>query len=57
MINLAQARDEIRLEFGLVDELTAELFAITVFLCDDFLRIKEANSSAAFKCFFPLSSS
>jgi hypothetical protein len=47
MANLIQTRREIRIELGLVDELAAELFAMTVFLCDDFLRLKEANSPAA----------
>jgi hypothetical protein len=43
----AQTRHELRVELGLVDELAAELFAMTVFICDDFLRLKEASSSAA----------
>jgi hypothetical protein len=45
--NQAQTVHEIRVELGLVDEDAAELFAITVFLCDDFLRIKEPYSPVA----------
>jgi hypothetical protein len=49
--NQAQTRHEIRIELGLVDKDAAELFAMTVFLCDDFLRLKEANSPAALRFF------
>ena len=43
--NQALVRHEIRLELGLVDKDAAELFAVTVFICDDYLRIKEPTSS------------
>jgi hypothetical protein len=46
MANPVETGYEVRLELGVKDELAAELFAITVFLCDDFLRLKEPNSSA-----------
>jgi ankyrin repeat protein len=41
----AQTRHEIRVELGLVDKDAAELFAMMVFLCDDFMKIKEATAS------------
>jgi hypothetical protein len=47
MKNQAQTRHEIRVELGLVDENAAELFAMIVFLCDDFLRIKEPSSASS----------
>jgi len=40
MANPAHTRLEVRVRLGLLDELAAELFAITVFLCDDHLRFK-----------------
>jgi hypothetical protein len=56
MANPTQTRHELRVELGLVDEDAAELFAMTVFLCDDFLRLKEANSPAAPLRFFNVAS-
>jgi hypothetical protein len=47
MANPIQTKHELRVELGLIDKDAAELFAMTVFLCDDFLRLKEANSPAA----------
>ena len=47
MANLAQTRHEIRVKPGLLDELAAELFALTVFLCDDLLQVKPALINAA----------
>ena len=41
----ALTRHEVRVELGLADKDAAELFAMTVFLCDDYLRIKEPNAS------------
>ena len=35
-----KTRREIRLELGVVDKDAAELFAMTVFLCDDILRLR-----------------
>jgi hypothetical protein len=46
MVNPVQTRHDLRVELGLVDKDAADLFAMTVFLCDDFLRLKEANSAA-----------
>ena len=40
----AQTRYEIQLELGFPEARAAELFALTVFLCDDFLRLKETSS-------------
>jgi hypothetical protein len=45
--NPTQIRHEIRVELGLVDEDAAELFTMMVFLCDDFLRIKEPSSASS----------
>jgi hypothetical protein len=56
MKNPSETMHETRLELGLEDALSAELFAVTLFLCDDFLKFKEANSPAArfFKMAFQL---
>jgi len=40
--NPAQTRYEIRVKLGMLDEVAAEVFALTVFLCDDLLRLKPA---------------
>ena len=40
--NPAQTRHELRVKFGVLDELAAEVFALTVFLCDDLLHLKPA---------------
>jgi hypothetical protein len=45
--NPSQTRHEIRVELGLIDELAAELFALTVFLCDDFMRLKEPSTASS----------
>ena len=44
--NQTQTRHEVRVELGVVDALAAELFATTVFLCDDFLRIRKPDSNS-----------
>jgi hypothetical protein len=44
--NQAQTRHEVCLELGLVDKDAAEVFALTVFICDGFLRIKEPAASS-----------
>jgi len=43
LANPAQTRHEIRAKLGVLDELAAELFALTVFLCDDLLQLKPAS--------------
>ena len=40
--NPAQTRHEVRVKLGVLDELAAEVFALTVFLCDDLLQLKPA---------------
>ena len=40
-------RYEVRVKLGVLDELAAELFASTVFLCDDLLQLKLASHSVA----------
>jgi len=40
MANPAQTRYELRVKFGMQDELAAEVFAVVVFLCDDLLQLK-----------------
>jgi len=41
--NPTQTRHEIRLKLGLLDKLAAELFAISVFFCDDLLQISHTS--------------
>ena len=41
------ARHEARVKLGLVDELAAELFALTVFICDGLLTVKPKASSSS----------
>ena len=43
----AQTRHDLRVQLGMLDELAAEVFALTVFLCDDLLQLKPASLSAA----------
>ena len=45
--NPAQTRHEIRAKLGMLDELAAEVFALTVFLCDGLLQLKPASHPAA----------
>jgi ankyrin repeat protein len=37
-------RHQVRVKFGLLDELAAEFFALIVFVCDDLLKLKPAPS-------------
>ena len=43
--NPAQTRHELRVKLGKVDELAADVFALTVFLCDELLQLKPANAT------------
>jgi len=43
----AQTRHDLRVQLGMLDELAAEVFALTVFLCDDLLQLKPALSTSA----------
>jgi len=45
--NPAQTRHEVRVKLGLLEALAAEVFASTVFLCDDLLHLKPASYPAA----------
>ena len=45
--NPALIRQEIRVKLGVLDELAAEVFALTVFLCDDLLQLKPASHLVA----------
>jgi len=40
--NPTQTRYEMRVELGMLDKLTAEIFALMIFLCDDLLQFKPA---------------
>jgi len=40
LANPAPTRYELRVKLGVLDELAAEVFALTVFLCDDLLQLK-----------------
>jgi len=46
LTNPAQIRHELRVKLGVLDELAAEAFALTVFLCDDLLQFKPAHPAA-----------
>ena len=58
--NPTQTRYEIHVKLGFPDQLAAEVFALTVFLCDDLLRLKPAlpittiTASAAATRFFTI---
>jgi len=45
--NPAQTRHDIRVMLGVLDEFAAEVFALTVFLCDDLLQLKTTAAIAA----------
>jgi len=47
LANPAQTRHELRVKLGVLDELAAEVFALTVFLCDDLLQLKPSSHHAA----------
>ena len=47
----AQTRHAVRLEFGLVDELAAEMFALVVFVSDGLLQINGTTPSPAARFF------
>ena len=52
--NPTQTRYEVRVKLGVLDALAAELYAVTVFLCDDLLQLKPAfytTASAAVRFF------
>ena len=51
-----QTRHEIRVELGLIYKDAAELFAMTVFLCDGFLRIGGPESNSEVGRFFRIAS-
>ena len=43
--NPTQTRHELRMKLGVLAELAAEIFALTVFLCDELLHLKTAINS------------
>ena len=45
--NPTQTRHELRVRLGVLDEQAAEIFALTVFLCDDLLFLKPTSHAAA----------
>jgi len=45
--NPTQTRHELRVKLGLLDELSAEVFALTVFLCDDLLQLKPITTTTS----------
>ena len=45
--NPALTRHEVRVKLGFTDALSAEVFAMTIFLCDDLLHLKPAENPAA----------
>jgi len=42
-----QVRHELRVKLGMLEELAAELFAITVFVCDDLLQLMPPQSTSS----------
>ena len=46
VVNPTQTRHELRVKLGVLDEVAAEIFALTVFLCDDLLHLKPALASS-----------
>jgi len=40
MVNPAQIRHELQVKLGVLDEFAAEIFALTVFLCDGLLQLR-----------------
>jgi len=46
MADPARTRHELRVKLGVLDELTAEVFALMVFRCDDLLQLKPASHPA-----------
>ena len=47
MANPTQTRHEVRVKLGMLTALAAEVFALTVFLCDDLLQLRPASHLAA----------
>jgi len=47
MANPTLTRHDLRVKLGVLEELVAEVFALTVFLCDDHLQLKLASHPAA----------
>jgi len=45
--NPALTRHEVRVKLGLLDALASEIFALAVFLCDDFLQLRAAPLASA----------
>ena len=60
LANPAQTRHELRVKLGVLDALAAEVFALTVFLCDDLLQLKPTLTTtitaSAASCFFTIAS-
>ena len=46
LANPAQTRYKLRVKLGLLDECAAEVFALTIFMCDGLLQLKPALASA-----------
>jgi len=46
MANPELTMHEIRVKLGLQDALAAELYAVTIFMCDDLLQLKETSTVA-----------
>ena len=47
MADPARTRHELRVKLGVLDKLAAEVFALTVFLCDGLLQLNPASHPAA----------
>ena len=49
--NPTQTRFDLRVKLGVLNEVAAEVVALTVFLCDDLLQLKPALDTAATRFF------
>ena len=47
LANPAQTRHKVRVKLGMLNELAAEVFALTFFLCDELLQLQPAFHPAA----------
>ena len=52
----AQTRHEVRVRLGVLNELAAEVFALTVFMCDGLLQLKPALAATSATRFFTIAS-
>ena len=54
--NPEETHHKVRVKLGVLDELAAEVFALTVFLCDGLLQLQPTDSGAAMIRFYSIAS-